>query len=150
MHLFNDLSKRFTCIFSSYLRSAQQLCKFLLISVLLHCLYIKNFLLLKSGDIKSNPRPCKSSALKFCRWNLNGLAAQEFTKLSLLEGYINVNDIDIICLSETYNLLDISRKECLVTEIMVKNKRCFLTCLYRFPSQNRKQFQSFCDLLTFL
>ena len=65
-------------------------------------MYIKNFLLLKSGDIKSNPRPCKSSALKFCRWNLNGLAAQEFTKLSLLEGYINVNDIDIICLSETF------------------------------------------------
>ena len=33
---------------------------------------------------------------------LNGLAAHEFSKLSLLEGYINVNDIDIICLSETF------------------------------------------------
>ena len=33
-------------------------------------------------------------ALKFCHLNLNGLAAHEFIKLSLL-GYINVN-IDII------------------------------------------------------
>ena len=65
-------------------------------------MYIKNFLLLKSGDIESNPGPRKSSTLKFCHWNLNGLAAHEFIKLSLLEGYINVNDIDIICLSETF------------------------------------------------
>ena len=74
----------------------------LLISVVLHCLYIKNFLLLKSGGIESNPGPRKRSALKFCHWNLNGVAAHEFTKLSLLEGYINVNDIGIICLPETF------------------------------------------------
>ena len=64
-------------------------------------MYIQNFLLLKSGDIKSNPGPCKSSTLKFCHWNLNGLAAHEFTKLPLLEGYINVNYINI-CLPETF------------------------------------------------
>ena len=41
---------------------------------------------------------------------------------------------------------DISNlQECLVTEITVKNKRCFLTCLYRSPSQNSEQIQSFCD-----
>ena len=57
---------------------------------------------MKSGDIESNPGPRKSSALKFCRWNLNGLVAHEFIKLSLLEGYINVNISDIICLSETF------------------------------------------------
>ena len=38
-------------------------------------------------------------------------------------------------------------QECLVTEITVKNKQCFLTCLYRYPSQNREQIQSFCDSL---
>ena len=163
--------------------------------VVLHCLYIKNFLLLKSGDIESNPGPRKSSTLKFCHWNLNGLAAHEFIKLSFLEGYINVNDIDIICLSETFldssipidgNRLsipgylmmradhptdtkrggvclyykehlpvtrryDISNlKECLVAEITVKYERCFLTCLYRSHSQNREQFQSFCDSLDIL
>ena len=43
---------------------------------------------------------------------------------------------------------DISNlKECLVAEITVKNERCFLTCLYRSPSQNREQCQSFCDSL---
>ena len=30
-----------------------------------------------------------------------------------------------------------------------KNERCFLTCLYRSPSQNREQFQSFCNSLLF-
>ena len=44
----------------------------------------------------------KLSSLKFCHWNLNGLAAYEFIKLSLLESYINVNDIDIICLLKTF------------------------------------------------
>ena len=187
MHLSSDLSKRLTCILSLNLRSADQLCNFFLISVVLHCLYIQNFLLLKSGDIESNPGPRKSSTLKFCHWNLNGLAAHKLTKLSLLEGYINVNDIDIIYLSEAFvdspipiddnrlsipgysmmkadhpgntkrggvclyykeHLLiirgdDISNlQECLVTEITVKNKRCFLTCLYRSPSQSGEQIQS--------
>ena len=125
-----------------------------------------------------NSLPRKSSTLKFCHWYLSDLAAHEFTKLSLLESQINVNDIDIICLSETYvdssipindNRLSISGhsmmrvdhssntkrgrvclyykehlpiirrdgifnlQEWLVTEITVKNKRCFLTCLYRSP-----------------
>ena len=106
MCLASDQSKRLTCILSLHFRSAYQLCNFLLISAVLHCLYIKNFLLLKVGDFESNPGPRKSSALKFCHWDLNCLAAHEFTELSLLEGYINVNDIDIICLSET--LLDSS------------------------------------------
>ena len=106
LHLSSGLSKRSRCILSLSLWSAYQLCNFLLISVVLHCLCIQNFLLLNSGDIESDPGPRKSSTLKFCHWNLNGLAAHEFTKLSPLEGSINVNDIDIICLSET--LLDSS------------------------------------------
>ena len=57
---------------------------------------------MKSGVIESNPGPRKSSTLKFCHWDLNGLPDHEFIKLFLLEGYINVNDIDIICLSETF------------------------------------------------
>ena len=102
MYLSSDLSERSTCIFLLRLLPAYQLCNFLLISVVLLCLYIQNFLFLKSGDIESNTEPRKSSTLKFCHWNLNGLAAYEFTKLALLEGYINVNDIDIIWLSETF------------------------------------------------
>ena len=33
--------------------------------------------------------------------------------------------------------------ECIVTEITVINKRCFLACLYRSPNQNQEQFESF-------
>ena len=37
--------------------------------------------------------------------------------------------------------------ECIVTELTVKNERCFLTCLYRSPNQNQEQFESFCENL---
>ena len=136
-----------------------------------------------SREISNQIQDLARVQLKFCHWNLNGLAAHEFTKLSLLEGYINVNDIDIIRLLETfldssipiddnslsipgYSMMrvdhpsytkrggvclyckehlpiirrdDISNlQKCLVTEITVKNKQCFLTCLYRSPGQNRE------------
>ena len=71
-------------------------------STVLHCLCIKKFLLLKSGYIEPNPGSRKISTLKFFGWNLTGLAAHEFTKLSLLEGYIDVNGINIICLAQTF------------------------------------------------
>ena len=41
-------------------------------------------------------------------------------------------------------------KECLVTEIILKKERCFLTCLYRSSSQNREHFQTFSDSLEIL
>ena len=65
LYLSSDLSQRLTCILSLNLRLTHQSCDFLLISVALHCLYIQNFLLLKPGDIESNPGPRKSSTLKF-------------------------------------------------------------------------------------
>ena len=46
---------------------------------------------------------------------------------------------------------DISNlKECLVTEITVKNERCLLRCSYRSSSHNREQFQSLRDSLDIL
>ena len=33
---------------------------------------------------------------------------------------------------------------CLVTEIRSKNEKCFLTYIYRSPSQNHEEFQNFC------
>ena len=65
LHLSSDLSKRLTCILSLNFRSAYQLCNFLLILVVLHCLYIQNFLLLKSGDIESNPGRLRVQLLSF-------------------------------------------------------------------------------------
>ena len=48
--------------------------------------------LLKSGDIETNPGPKKSSAIRFCHWNLNGL----------LMAFITAHNCDIVCLSETF------------------------------------------------
>ena len=39
------------------------------------------------GDIEINPGP-KRSSLTFCHWNLNDVAAHEFIKVSLLQGYM--------------------------------------------------------------
>ena len=63
LYLSSDLSERLTCILSLNLWSAYQLCNFLLISVVLHCFYMKNFLLLKSGVIETNSGPRKSTGL---------------------------------------------------------------------------------------
>ena len=35
-------------------------------------------------------------------------------------------------------------ENCLVTEIHSQNEKCFLTCVYRPPSQNRDEFENFC------
>ena len=66
-------------------------------------------LLLESDDIETNPGPRKSF-LKFCNWNLNGLAAHDFVKMPLIEAFITTHNFDIICLSETFldSSIDIS------------------------------------------
>ena len=46
------------------------------------------YLLLRSGDVETNLGPKKSSVIKFCHWNLNGLAAHDFLKVSLIEAFI--------------------------------------------------------------
>ena len=40
--------------------------------------------------------------MTFCHWNLNGVAAHKFIKVSLLQGYSTERNFDIICLSETF------------------------------------------------
>ena len=62
----------------------------------------KHFLLLLSGDIEINPDPKRSFNIKFCHWNLNGLAAHDFIKVPLVEALITSNNFDIVCLSESF------------------------------------------------
>ena len=62
--------------------------------------YIK-LLLYCRGDIEINPGP-KISSLTFCHWNLNGTAAHDFVKTSLIRWYIRERNIDIIYLSKTF------------------------------------------------
>ena len=59
-------------------------------------------LLLQSGDIEINQGPMKSSRLNFCHWNLNGISTHDFVKVPLIKAFIKANNIDIICLSETF------------------------------------------------
>ena len=56
-----------------------------------------------SGDIEINPG-LKSSSRKcfpICRWNLNSISAQGYTKVSLLTAHNLIHNFDIICVSET-------------------------------------------------
>ena len=52
-----------------------------------------------NGDVERNSY--QSQSFSICHWNLNILAANSFTKFSLLTAYLSVNKIDIVCLSET-------------------------------------------------
>ena len=58
-----------------------------------------------AGDIELNPGPRKNNTyyiFSFCHWNLNSIAAHNFSKLSLLEAYNVQHKFDMICLSETF------------------------------------------------
>ena len=59
-------------------------------------------LLGSSGDNETNPGPRKSCPIKFCHWNLNGLAAHDFIKVPFIEAFISTHNFDILCLSETF------------------------------------------------
>ena len=60
-------------------------------------------LLILSGDVEQNPGPEKEkSHITFCYWNLNGLMAHNFIKVSLPQTLAVTNDYDIICLTETF------------------------------------------------
>ena len=142
------------------------------------------------GDVESNPGPINTNKrdLSIYHWNLNGLAAHNYVKVSLVSTYLSMNSIDIMFLSETFldssfdtddpelsidgyqleradhpndtkesgvcvyykeNLPlrirnDLSLlQECLVCEIKVDRKKCFVTGLYRSPSQTSDQFLIF-------
>ena len=58
-----------------------------------------------ASDIELNPSPRKNNTsynFSFCHWNLNSIAAHNFSKLSLLEAYIVQHKFNMICLSETF------------------------------------------------
>ena len=61
-----------------------------------------HLLLVCGGDIEINAGPTTKKQISFCHWNLNGLTAQNFTKVSLLQALSITHDYDIICLSEMF------------------------------------------------
>ena len=62
-------------------------------------------LLIRADDIEFNPGPRKNNIsynFSFCHWNLNSIAANNFSKQSFLEAYNAQHKFDMICLSETF------------------------------------------------
>ena len=69
------------------------------------CFYYCAGILICAGGIDFNPGPRKnknSYNFSFSHWNLNSIAAHNFSKLSLLEAYNVEHKFDIICLLETF------------------------------------------------
>ena len=87
-----------SCLFTLIAKSIT--IDFFFLFALQHFLAIK--LLLRCGDIESNPGPKSKNGLSICHYNLNSLAAHNFSKLSSLEAFNAVHNFDILCLSETY------------------------------------------------
>ena len=57
-----------------------------------------------NGDIEKTPGPLKGFSQTFSigHWNLNSLAAHNFTKVALLKAYLSLQRFEIFCISETY------------------------------------------------
>ena len=62
-------------------------CAYVLLYLFFDTIFSK-ILLVNSGDIETNPGPRKFFPIKFCHWNLNGLAAHDFIKVPLIENFI--------------------------------------------------------------
>ena len=59
-------------------------------------------MLCKETESNPDPRPNCGQSFSICHWNLNSIAAHNFSKISLLKAYNALHTHDIICLSETY------------------------------------------------
>ena len=165
----------------------------LLIGFCLYHIWLHIHFVNLSGDVEKNPGPKSYSAqyLTICHWNLNSIAAHNFTKIALLKAYLLVHKMDIVCLSETFldssisidddnlqipgyssvradhpsntkrggvllyyksflpiKLIDVNYlNECISFELRIGGKVCKLLTLYRSPSQNRYEFETFLDNL---
>ena len=69
--------------------------------ICLLCIYsiINKELLLRSGDIHSNPGPAK---LSFATWNIDSILARDAIKLPILESIVDTYNFDIFGICETY------------------------------------------------
>ena len=84
-------------------------------TVLLTLIYIHIFLQChRDADLNPGPKKLKINSFSICHWNLNSLAAHNFSKFTQLIPYNSIYKHDFVCLSETYldssipdNLIDI-------------------------------------------
>ena len=58
-------------------------------------------------ELKAGPKNTKSSYFSLCHWNLNGLPAHDFSKLSLIEAYNTHHSFDMMMfLKATWLMVD--------------------------------------------
>ena len=78
--------------------------------------------LLQSNDIESNPGPSLGNCFKFCTWNLNSIAAYDFSRVSLINAYNTVNKYDIIALAETHldSAIDLPDNFCQASKLHIE------------------------------
>ena len=76
---------------------------FLFFQVCIFVPYIRLALIIY-GDIEVNPGPAsmRDQNRSMYHWNLNGIAANNCIKISLLEAYNAMHNFDIICISEIF------------------------------------------------
>ena len=121
------------------LKSVKQcfaVCTYVLFYLFFDTIFSK-ILLVNSGDIGANPGPRKSS-IKFCHWNLNGLAAHDFIKVLLIETFISTHNFDILCLSETFldSTIDLNDENINIDGYSIlradhpSNNKCRGVCIY--------------------
>ena len=92
------------CAFSRIIKKipiSQNPCLLKIANLILFSVFFIQNLLSQCGDIEKNPGP-KYSYLSFFHWNLNGLAAHDYIKTTLIQACITDQNFDIVCLSETF------------------------------------------------
>ena len=99
------------------------------------CIWNK-VLLIRSGDVELNPGPKKPSSLSFFHWNLNGIAAHDFEKISLIQSHALFYNTDIIFLSKTFLDSSIEIYFVGVWSSIKHKKRRYLYVLQRLPASN--------------
>ena len=112
LYILRKLPSVFTCFRKSYYIANYSIA--LLAVLFLHlqrtipdCFQCNSFFdssfhLKLSGDVHPKPCPCHGNTFKFCHWNLDSIAVNDFIKIPLIEAYNSVYNYDIIALSETY------------------------------------------------
>ena len=88
---------------------------------------------MKSRDIETNPGPGGwRSILSVCHWNLNTIWVENFPKLSQISAFLNVPQLDIFCLTETFLDSSISSED---SRLVIEGYKLFR---YDYPSNLRR------------
>ena len=60
--------------------------------------YYKMLIILTHGDVHTNPGP---SMFKLAHWNLNSIVAHEFSRVSILEAFMNQENLNLLAITES-------------------------------------------------